>query len=93
MSLLLLLPDCCRLQEKQADKAKAAEPKPLTETQRVWHSMREEREQQERAQHTRQELPAQQQAIIQVASTPVFTVTWKIRMSSLSNLPLPWATN
>jgi hypothetical protein len=26
-------------------------------------------------------------------ATPLYTITWQVRLSSLGNIPLPWATN
>lgn len=77
------------LQEKQAEKAKASEPLPLTETQLAWQQMQQER--------AAQELQQQQHATQQpaaVTTRPVHTIiTWQIRLNSLGSIPLPWATN
>ena len=91
---LLPLPLCTfLLQEKQAEKAKASEAPPLTDTQLVWQKLQQERAQQERAQQPQQlQQPARQQHA-GASATPVYTVTWQIRLTSLGNIPLPWATN
>lgn len=73
------------LQEKQAEKAKAEEPKPLTDTQLTWQKLQQERTEQDQHQ-LRPQGPA-------APAAPLYTITWQIRLTSLSNIPLPWAAN
>jgi uncharacterized protein YllA (UPF0747 family) len=80
--------------EKQAEKARAAEPRPLTETQRAWQQLQQERPQQQvaRQQHAQPQVVCEQQRA-SAPATPLYTITWQVRLSSLGNIPLPWATN
>lgn len=73
------------LQEKQAERAKAEEPKPLTDTQLAWQKLQQERAEQDQHQ-LRPHGPA-------APAAPLYTITWQIRLTSLSNIPLPWAAN
>jgi hypothetical protein len=85
---MLLLPT----QEKQAEKQKAAEPRPLTETQLAWQKMQQERaEVQQPARAMQQAVGVVAQPPAAVPVTPVYTITWQVRLSSLGNIPLPWA--
>lgn len=89
-----LVADACHVQEKQAEKAKAAEPRPLTETQLAWQQLQQERAQQQAArQQQAQPQVVREQQRASVPATPVYTVTWQVRLSSLGNIPLPWVTN
>jgi hypothetical protein len=83
---------CCCTQEKQAERSKAQEPRPLTETQLTWQRLQQERA----AQQQEQQAPLRASAAVcrtpaaAVASTPVYTITWHVRLSSLGNIPMPW---
>lgn len=93
-SVYCLLMALLSTQEKQAEKRKAAEPRPLTETQLAWQKMQQERAEQQQVpvQQAPPQAPCQQQRA-PVPATPVYTITWQVRLSSLGNIPLPWATN
>jgi hypothetical protein len=94
--------------QRANERAAAREPKPLTETQLAWKRLAEEKQAAAaaaaaagtataaarvadaptpapaaaaRAQHTRV-----------ITSTPFYTVTWKVRLTSLGTLPMPWVT-
>lgn len=93
-------PSSHKQQERQAEKAKASEPRPLTETQLAWHKLQQERaqlEHQQQQQHQPIIALQQQQEVAAAAArpsaTPVYTITWQVRLTSLSNIPLPWAAN
>jgi hypothetical protein len=82
---------CCP-QEKSAKRAAAKEPAPLTDVQRMWRQMAEQEQQpaqlqQEVAAAPRPAAPQRTQVI---TSTPLVTVTWKIRLTSLGVIPMPW---
>lgn len=85
---------CCAAhqQEKQAEKQKAEEPRPLTETQLAWQKLQQERAEEQPARTTQQAVGVAQPAA-PVPATPVYTITWQVRLSSLGNIPLPWAVS
>lgn len=99
------LPTLMMMQEKQAQRAQAKQPAPLTETQAAWQRFAAEqaaaRTQQPTTapalcrtaaeEPTKQEKKAQPLAAAArpVASTGFYTVTWKVRLTTLGQIPLP----
>lgn len=65
----------------------------MTETQLAWQKLQQERMEQQPARAAQQAVGVAQPAA-PVPATPVYTITWQVRLSSLGNIPLPWgATN